>query len=100
MPHLTPAVYHAIKDNNLDPRQVTATGKRPSGKTILTKGDVLAHLEGVKNGTIKATAPAVAKKAEAPKKAGSGKAGEYSRVLDVSKLEEMRDALNGGFGRQ
>ncbi len=65
---------------------------------MLTKGDVLAYLEGVKNGTIKTTAPAVAKgkKAEVPRKAGSGKVGEYTRVLDVSKLEEMRDALNGG----
>jgi len=48
---LSPAVKRLVKDNNLDPRRIPATGK--DGR--LTKGDVLTAIE---SGSAKAAAPA------------------------------------------
>jgi 2-oxoglutarate dehydrogenase E2 component (dihydrolipoamide succinyltransferase) len=85
---LSPAVRKLVDENNLDPAQISGTGK--DGR--LTKGDVIAFMEG---GAAPA-APAEAKAPAAPTAAADERGEERVRMTRLRKriAERLKEAQN------
>ncbi len=84
---LSPAVRKIVDDNNLDPSKITGTGK--DGR--LTKGDVLAYMEGGAE-----PAPQAAPQAAAPVVADQGPREERVRMTRLRQriAERLKEAQN------
>ncbi|MBL1147233.1 MAG: 2-oxoglutarate dehydrogenase complex dihydrolipoyllysine-residue succinyltransferase [Pseudomonadota bacterium] len=84
---LSPAVRKIVDDNNLDPSKITGTGK--DGR--LTKGDVLAYMEGGAE-----AAPQAAPQAAAPVVADQGPREERVRMTRLRQriAERLKEAQN------
>ena len=93
---LAPAVRKLIEENNLDPKEIAATGK--DGR--LTKGDVLAVLEARGKTTIAPVAPTPAPAAPAPSAPAAARpAGAREERVRMTRLrkriaERLKQAQN------
>ncbi len=93
--HLSPAVQKMVTENQVNTSQVTGTGK--DGR--LTKGDVLAHLDGKGSGGVVASVPPAAGKSPAvppvmfPTSNGPSKQGDKKLVPMTNIRKKIAERL-------
>lgn len=88
---LSPAVRKLVEENNLDPAQITGTGK--DGR--LTKGDVIAYMESG-SGPVETPAPVEAKAPAIPSATPDERGEERVRMTRLRKriAERLKEAQN------